>query len=102
MNQACVYESQIQYRKSNDILTNVVQRLYSDNVNVISQQLKEAIENYQVKITGKRHYFGMDKLHDKKMMDPHGFVVPHLVMSIPKRSDAKIVDAGLLSHNFCK
>lgn len=55
MSQACVYESQIQYRKSNEILTNVVQRLYSDNA--INQQLKEAIEKYQVKITGKQQYF---------------------------------------------
>ena len=55
MSQACVYESQIQYRKSNEILTNVLQRLYSDNA--VNQQLKEAIENYQVKITGNQHYF---------------------------------------------
>ena len=55
ISQACVYESQIQYRKSNEILTNVIQGLYSDNV--INQQLKEAIENYQVKITGKQRYF---------------------------------------------
>jgi hypothetical protein len=57
MSQACVYESQIQYRKSNEILTNVLQRLYSDNV--LNQQLKEAFENYQVKITGKQHYFAL-------------------------------------------
>jgi hypothetical protein len=55
MSQACVYESQIQYRKSNEILTNVIQGLYSDNV--INQQLKEAIEIYQVKITGKQRHF---------------------------------------------
>ena len=55
ISQACVYESQIQYRKSNEILTNVVRGLYTDNV--INQQLKEAIETYQVKITGKQCYF---------------------------------------------
>ncbi len=44
----------------------------------------------------------MDKLHDKKGIDPHGFVVPCLVMSIPRRSDAKLIDADLLSHNFCE
>lgn len=55
ISQACVYESQIQYRKSNEILTNVVRGLYTDNV--INQQLKEAIETYQVKISGKQHYF---------------------------------------------
>ena len=55
ISQACVYESQIQYRKSNEILTNVVRGLYTDNV--INQQLKEAIETYQVKITGKQRYF---------------------------------------------
>ena len=55
ISQACVYESQIQYRKSNEILTNVVQRLYANDV--INQQLKEAIENYQLKITGKQRYF---------------------------------------------
>ena len=54
ISQACVYESQIQY-KSNEILTNVVRGLYTDNV--INQQLKEAIETYQVKITGKQCYF---------------------------------------------
>ena len=55
ISQACVYESQIQYTKSNEILTNVVQRLYSDTV--INQQLKEAIEKYQVKMTCKEQYF---------------------------------------------
>jgi hypothetical protein len=44
----------------------------------------------------------MDKLHDKKVMDPHGFVVSFDVMSIPRQSDAEIIDAGLLSHIFCK
>jgi hypothetical protein len=44
----------------------------------------------------------IDKLHDGKVMDPHGFVVSFDVMSIPKRSDAEIIDADLLSHNFCE
>jgi hypothetical protein len=44
----------------------------------------------------------MDELHDEKVMDPHGFVVSFDVMSIPRRSDAGIIDAGLLSHIFCE
>ncbi len=37
------------------VLTNVVERLYLDNI--INLHLKEAIENYQVKITGKQIFF---------------------------------------------
>ena len=42
----------------------------------------------------------MDELHDEKVMDPHGFVVSFDVMSIPRQSDAEIIDAGLLSDNL--
>ena len=42
----------------------------------------------------------MDELHDKKVMDPHGFVVSFDVMSIPRQSDAEIIDAGLLIDNL--
>ncbi len=42
------------------------------------------------------------ELHDKKMVDPHGLVLAFGVMTIPRLSDAKIIEAGLLSHNFCK
>jgi hypothetical protein len=44
----------------------------------------------------------MDKLHDKKVMDPHGFVVSFDNMSIPRQSDAEIIDAGLLSDNLLR
>ncbi len=87
ISQACVYELQIQYRKSNEILTNVIQRLYSDNV--INQQLKEAIENYQVKITGKQRYFAFycrktipsEVLKDIKGGDDGTYLPKHYVMN---------------------
>ena len=44
----------------------------------------------------------MDKLHDKKVMDPQGFVVSINVMTVPRRSDAVVMDDGLLRHNFGK
>ena len=55
IHQAFEYESQIQYRKSHAILTHVIESLYSENI--INLELKEAIENYQVKITGKQMFF---------------------------------------------
>ena len=54
MHQACVYETKSQYIKSHYILTEVVAKLYADGL--ITQQLKEAIESYQVKITTKEHF----------------------------------------------
>jgi hypothetical protein len=54
MHQACVYETKSQYMKSHSILTEVVAKLYADEL--ITQQLKEAIESYQVKITTKEHF----------------------------------------------
>ncbi len=44
----------------------------------------------------------MDELHDEKVMDRHGFVVSFDVMSIPRPSDAEIIDAGLLSDNLLR
>lgn len=54
MHQACVYETKSQYVKSHSMLTEVVAKLYADGL--ITQQLKEAIESYQVKITTKEHF----------------------------------------------
>jgi len=44
----------------------------------------------------------MDKLHDEKVMDPHGFVMSFGVSSVPGRSDATFIDATLPCHNFCE
>ena len=54
MHQACVYENKSQYMKSHSILTDVIAKLYADGF--ITQDLKEAIETYQVKISTKEHF----------------------------------------------
>jgi len=54
MHQACVFESKSQYVKSHSTLTEVIGKMYADGF--ISQELKEAIETYQVKISSKEHF----------------------------------------------
>jgi hypothetical protein len=54
MRQACVYENQSQYIKSHSILTEVISKVYADGL--IAQELKDAIETYQVKISTKEHF----------------------------------------------
>ena len=54
MHQACVYEKKSQYVKSHSILTDVIAMVYVNGF--IAQQLKEAIERYQVKISTKEDF----------------------------------------------
>ena len=54
MHQACVYENKSQYMKSHSIVTEVIAKVYADGL--ITQELKEAIETYQVKISTKEHF----------------------------------------------
>jgi hypothetical protein len=54
MHQACVYENKSQYVKSHATLTEVIAKVYADGV--ITQELKDAIETYQVKISTKEHF----------------------------------------------
>ena len=54
MHQACVFENKSQYVKSHSTLTEVIGKMYADGF--ITQELKEAIEAYQVKISSKEHF----------------------------------------------
>lgn len=54
MHQACVYENKSQYVKSHSILTDVIAKVYANGL--ITQQLKEAIERYQVKMSTKEDF----------------------------------------------
>jgi hypothetical protein len=54
MHQACVYENKSQYVKSHSILTDVIAKVYANGS--ITQQLKESIERYQVKISTKEEF----------------------------------------------
>lgn len=65
MHQACVYENQSQYIKSHSILTEVISKMYADRL--ITQELKEAIETYQVKISTKEHFLAY-YIHRKIIM----------------------------------
>ncbi len=49
--QACLYENKEQYCKANNILHVVISQSYADGI--ISQQLKEAVKKFQVKLNGK-------------------------------------------------
>ncbi len=51
MHQACVFENKSQYVKSHSTLTEVIAKMYADGF--ITQELKEAIETYQVKSQAK-------------------------------------------------
>lgn len=44
----------------------------------------------------------MDKLHHKKVMDPHRLVMAFVVVKKPRRSDAIVIQAGFLSCNLRK
>ena len=44
----------------------------------------------------------MDKLHHKKVMDPHRLVMAFVVVKKPRRSDAIVIHAGFLSGNLRK
>jgi len=50
----CTYTNQMNYVKSHSILTDVIAKLYSNGL--ITQQLKEAIERYQFKISTKEDF----------------------------------------------
>jgi hypothetical protein len=54
MDQACVFENQYQYARSNAALTDVLTRLLQDGS--INQNTKDAIENFQSKMSGKERY----------------------------------------------
>jgi len=54
MHQSCVFENKKQYIKSNQILTQVIGRLFQNGV--INQELKESIESFQYKIALKEKY----------------------------------------------
>jgi len=54
MDQACVFENQYQYAKSNAIVTDVITRLLQDGS--INQKTKDAIETFQSKMSGKERY----------------------------------------------
>ena len=54
MHQACVYENKYQYVKSQSTLTEVIAKVYAGEF--ITQELKEAIETYQMKISTKEHF----------------------------------------------
>ena len=54
MHQACVYENKLQYVKSHSILNEVIAKVYADGL--ITQELKEAIETYQVKMSTKEDF----------------------------------------------
>ena len=54
MHQSCVFENKKQYIKSNQILTQVIGRLFQNCV--INQELKESIESFQYKIALKEKY----------------------------------------------
>jgi len=44
----------------------------------------------------------MDKLHHKKVMDPHRLVMAFVVVKKPRRSDPIVIQAGFLSCNLRK
>ncbi len=52
MHQASVYENKEQYNKSNAVLTGVVRDAFNNGV--INESLKNAIENFQVKLNNKQ------------------------------------------------
>jgi hypothetical protein len=54
MDQACVFENQYQYAKSNAVVTDVITRLLQDGS--INQKTKDAIETFQSKMSGKERY----------------------------------------------
>jgi hypothetical protein len=54
MHQACVFENQQQYNKSNELLTYIINESYQQGV--ISVSLKEVFEAFQVKLNNKQHY----------------------------------------------
>jgi hypothetical protein len=54
MDQACVFENQYQYAKSNAVLTDVITRLLQDGL--INQKTKDAIETFQSKMSAKERY----------------------------------------------
>ncbi len=54
MDQACMFENQYQYAKSNAVLTDVITRLLQDGS--INQKTKDAIETFQSKMSGKERY----------------------------------------------
>jgi hypothetical protein len=47
MDQACMFENQYQYAKSNAVITDVITRLLQDGL--INQKTKDAIETFQSK-----------------------------------------------------
>ncbi len=51
MDQACAFENQYQYAKSNAVVTDVITRLLQDGL--INQKTKDAIETFQSKMSGK-------------------------------------------------
>jgi hypothetical protein len=54
MHQAYVFENKSKYVKSHSTLTEVIGKMYADGF--ITQEIKEAIEAYQVKISNKEHF----------------------------------------------
>jgi hypothetical protein len=54
MDQACVFENQYQYTKSNTVITDVITRLLQDGL--INQKTKDVIETFQSKMSGKERY----------------------------------------------
>ena len=54
MDQACVFENQYQYAKSNAIVTDIITRLLLDGS--INQKTKDTIETFQSKMSGKERY----------------------------------------------
>jgi len=54
MHQACGYENKEQYNKSNAVLTGVIRDAFNNGV--IDESLKNAIENFQIKLNNKQRY----------------------------------------------
>jgi hypothetical protein len=54
MHQACVFNNQQQYSKSNELLTHIINEAHQQGG--ISVSLKEAFEAFQVKLNNKQHY----------------------------------------------
>jgi hypothetical protein len=54
MHQACVFINQQQYKKSNELLTRIINEAHHQGI--ISDSLKEAFEAFQVKLNNKQLY----------------------------------------------
>jgi hypothetical protein len=54
MDQACMFENQYQYAKSNAVVTDIITRLLQDGL--INHKTKDAIETFQSKMSGKERY----------------------------------------------